>query len=121
MQTAVVPAENSVNEDRVKRAADDLYRVIEYHNKTHPEQSLNRDTGIHLTGSIVNDDIVELVRQSTERTVVLPSIPLTVPDNFSPYKYAVNAGLIFRVTKPRQAGYRNIINPDIKNAERFQI
>ncbi|HEY95143.1 MAG TPA: pilus assembly protein PilM [Dehalococcoidia bacterium] len=121
MQTAVVEAKNTINEDKVKRAADDLYRVIEYHNKTHPEQSLNKDTSIHLTGSIVNEDIVEFVRQSTGRTVMLPSIPLNVPDGFSPYRYAVNAGLIFRETKSRQAGYHSIINLDIRNAERFLI
>jgi hypothetical protein len=31
----------------------------------------------------------------------------------------VNAGLIFRVIKSRQAGYRSLINPDIRQAERF--
>ena len=121
MQTVLVPAGNTVVEDRVKRAADDLYRIIEYHNKTHPEEPLNRDTGILLTGSIVNDAIIELVKQNTGRTVVSPNIPLTVPDNFSPHRYAVNAGLIFRVMKLQQAGYRTIINPNIRNAERFQI
>ena len=121
MQTALVPAGNTIVEDRVKRAADDLYRIIEYHNKTHPEQPLNRDTGIQLTGSIVNDEIIELVTQNTGRTVVLPDIPLTVPDNFSPHRYAVNTGLIFRAMKLQQAGYRTIINPNIRNAERFQI
>ncbi|MBN2076782.1 MAG: pilus assembly protein PilM [Dehalococcoidales bacterium] len=121
MQTALVPAENTVIEDRVKRAADDLYRVIEYHNKTYPEQPMNNDTGIHLTGSLVNEEIITLVRQSTRRMVELPNIPLTVPDNFSPHRYAVNTGLVFRVMKPRQAGYRSIIFPDIREAERFQI
>jgi Tfp pilus assembly PilM family ATPase len=121
MQTALVPAENTVIEDRIKRAADDLYRVIEYHNKTHPEQPMNNDTGIHLTGSLVNEEIITLVRQSTGRAVELPNIPLTVPDDFSPHRYAVNAGLVFRVIKPRQAGYRSIIFPDIRDAERFQI
>lgn len=121
MQTALVPAENTVIEDRVKRAADDLYRVIEYHNKTHPEQPMNNDTGIHLTGSLVNEEIITLVRQSTRRMVELPNILLTVPDNFSPHRYAVNTGLVFRVMKPRQAGYRSIIFPDIREAERFQI
>jgi Tfp pilus assembly PilM family ATPase len=119
MQTALVPVGNTVVEDRVKRATDDLYRIIEYHNKTHPEQPLNRDTDIHLTGSIVNDDIRELVQQSTGRSVVLPDISLAVPENFSPPRYAVNAGLIFRVVKSHQAGYRSIINPDIRQAERF--
>src|SRR4030042_4353568 len=117
MQTAVIPAGNTVLEDRVKRASDDLFRVIEYHNKTHPEQPRSEETGINLTGSLVNEDMVKLVRQSTERPVLLPSIPLTVPDNFSPHRYAVNSGLIFRVMKPRQTGYRSIINPDIRNAE----
>jgi len=121
MQTVMVPAGNTVVEDRVKRAADDLYRIIEYHNKTHPEQQLHRDTGVHLTGSVVNDDIIDLVRQSTGRSVVLPNIPLTVPDDFSPHRYAVNAGLIFRVMQPQQAAYRSVINPDIRNAKRFQI
>jgi hypothetical protein len=121
MQTALFPMANTVVEDRVKRAADDLYRIIEYHNKTRSEQPLNRDTGIYLTGGIVNDEIIELVKQNTGRTVVLPDIPLTVPDNFSPQRYAVNIGLILRVLKPRQTGYRSIINPDIRNAERFQI
>lgn len=121
MQTALVPLGNTVAGDRVKRAADDLYRIVEYHNKTHPEQPLSRETGIHLTGSIVNDDIIKLVQQSTGRNVVLPGIPLTVPDNFSPYRFAVNAGLIFRVVKPEHPGYRSIINPDIREAERFQI
>ena len=121
MQTALVPVGNTIVEDRVKRATDDLYRVIEYHNKTHPEQPLNRDTGIHLTGSIVNDEIIDLVQRSTGRSVVLPDIPLTVPDDFLPHRYAVNAGLIFRVMKPQQTGYRSIINPDIRNAERFRI
>ncbi len=119
MQTALVPVGNTVVEDRVKRATDDLYRITEYHNKTHPEQSLNKDTAIHLTGSIVNDDIMELVQQSTGHTVVLPSLPLTVQVDFSPHRYAVNAGLIFRVIKSRQAGYRSLINPDIRQAARF--
>ncbi len=119
MQTTPVPAGNIVVEDRVKRAADDLYRIIEYHNKTHPEQPLNKNTGIHLTGSIVNNDIVNLVQQSTGRTIILPSIPLTISDDFSPHSYAVNIGLVFRVTKQQQAGYRSIVNPDIRNAERF--
>lgn len=119
MQTAVVPSETMVNEDKVKRAADDLYRVIEYHNKMHPEKLMNNDTSIRLTGSLVNEDIIELLRQSTGRTVVLPSIHVTAPEHFSPCKYAVNTGLIFRVMKPRQAGYHSIINPDIRNAERF--
>ena len=121
MQTALVPMGNTVAEDRVKRAADDLYRIIEYHNKTHPEQPLNRDTGIHLTGSVVNDDIIEFIQKSTGRTVISPSIPLTTPDNFSPHRYAVNVGLIFRVLKTRKAGYHSIINPDIRQAERFII
>jgi len=121
MQTVVVPAENTVDEDRVKRAADDLYRVIEYQNKTHPEQTMNKDVGIHLTGSIINENLINLVQQNTERMVILPSIPLTAPESFSPCKYAVNAGLIYRVLKSRQTGYRSIINPDIRNAERFQL
>ncbi|UCC16835.1 MAG: pilus assembly protein PilM, partial [Dehalococcoidales bacterium] len=121
MQTVVVSRENTQDEDRVKRATDDLYRVIEYYNKTHPEHSLDKETGIHLTGSVVTDDIANLVRQSTGRTVIQPSIPLNVPENFSPHRYAVNAGLILRIMKPQQAGQRSIINPDIRNAERFQI
>lgn len=121
MQTAVLPAENILNEDRAKRAADDLYRVIEYHNKTHPEQSLNSETGIHLTGSLVSENIMEFIRQDTGRTVIIPHTPLNVPDDYSPYRYAVNTGLVFREIKPRQAGYHSIINPNIKEAERFQI
>ncbi|UCD08326.1 MAG: pilus assembly protein PilM [Dehalococcoidales bacterium] len=121
MQTSLIAAENTVNEDRVKRVTDDLYRAIEYHNKTNPERSLNTHIPILITGSIVNDDIIDLIRQSTGHTVVLPSIPLTVPDDFSPSKYAVNAGLVLRLVNSRQSGSRNIINPDIRNSERFQI
>ena len=121
MQTAVVPAENIVNEDTAKRAADDLYRVIEYYNKTNPDQLLNKDIGIHLTGSIVDDDLVRLIQHNTERKVISPSISLNAPKNFSPHKYAVNAGLVYRLLKPRQTGHKSIINPDIRNAERFQL
>lgn len=120
MQTTLVSA-GTVVEDRVKKAADDLYRTIEYYNKMHPEQLVNKDTGIYLTGSIVNNDIIELVEQSTGRTAISPSIPFIIPENFSPHRYAVNVGLIFRVVKPQQTGYRSVINADIRNAERFQI
>ncbi len=124
MQTVVIQPENTEIADRTKILTDDLFRILEHYNNSHPEQQINSDIPVSLTGGIVTDDVVTDVKQSTGREVNIPQPEIIMPDGMSAAKYAVNIGLYLREIKTgrrnrkKQAVHQ--LRPDIRKAKSFK-
>jgi Tfp pilus assembly PilM family ATPase len=126
LQTTVLSPEYTMIVDRVKILTDDLLRSVDFYNANNREHQLKSDTPIFLTGGIITDSIPELVRNSTGRKVLIPEIPLVVPDELPLSSFAVNIGLMQRETNfikrhSRKSDERVHLDLDITKAKSFNI
>jgi type IV pilus assembly protein PilM len=124
MQTTVLNPEYTMIVDRIKILTDDLLRTVDFYNTNHPEQKIDNETPVVMTGGIVTDSIPELVRNNTGRKVAVPDMPLVLPDEFPLSAYAVNIGLFLREKKylKQKSGKSEVIinlDLDITKAKKF--
>jgi type IV pilus assembly protein PilM len=115
MHTAIPRGEGANIEDNAMRAVDELTKTIGFYNSSHPDEPLQPDTPLILTGELSTDPTAgKLIEAETGYPVepILP--PFVLPPDFPLDLYTNNIGLALKrirqkpVARDGVAGYHDI-------------
>jgi len=115
MHTAIPRGEGANIEDNMMRAVDELNKTIGFYNSSHPEEPLQPDAPLILTGGLSVDPAASQLIQAEIEYPVEPILPpIVLPPDFPLNLYTANIGLALRkmrlksTAKAKVAGYHDI-------------
>lgn len=110
----VTPREGASIEDNIRRLTDELSRIVSFHDSSHPEDPVNPNTPLLLTGELSGDATAELIKSEIEYPVEFLVPPLEFPAELPVTAYTTNTGLALKEVSRRTAsegdtaGYHDI-------------
>lgn len=113
-RTIVPRQEGMTLEDMVWQLAEEVSKIVAFHNQGHPESPLSPATPAFLTGELSGDvTVLELIQAGMEHPVEPLVMPLECPSDFPAASYAVNIGLALKKVAPkaRSKGATTLIRP----------
>jgi len=114
MHTTTPKGEGASIEDKIGRLSADLSRTMEFYNSGHPENPLNPDTPLLLTGELSTDTATsELIQAQTGYAVELLSPALQFSSDLPLALYAANMGLALKKMAQKTAAGFFDINLDV--------
>ena len=97
----VIPRGEGANiEDNIMRAVDELNKTVGFYNSSHPEEPLQPDTPLILTGELsVDPGTSQLIQAEIEYPVEPMLPPIVLPPDFPLDLYTTNIGLTLKKMK----------------------
>jgi PAS domain S-box-containing protein len=115
MHTVIPRGEGANIEDNIMRAVDELNKTVAFYNSSHPEEPLQPDTPLILTGELsVDPSTSQLIQAEIEYPVESMLPPIVLPPDFPLDLYTTNIGLTLKkiklksTAKTEVAGYHDI-------------
>lgn len=97
MRTLIIGGEGVPEEDKVRQAAGELSRTLEFYNSSHPEHPISPATPAFVTGQLAKDEtLTDLIRVAIPNPVEKLEPAIECPAELSVAEYAVNIGLALK-------------------------
>jgi type IV pilus assembly protein PilM len=105
MRTLILGGEGVSPQDKATQAAAEVARTVEFHNLSHPGQSISSMTSVFLTGGLATDDsLADAVSAAIDNPIEKLAPVIECPAELPVAEYAVNIGLALKGSAARRAG-----------------